>query len=182
MGESSFTIQISTNLVDQLADDSGKLKRKTRKAKPKLPQDAKTPQQSLSKQKQVSDDSKILKVPPAAGWPLQPPLYLPPPPVQPANAELEAIQSVLKESENVVEKLQKQEADMLQEVTERAKDLHAKEFKLPQQKPVPCLEKYEACLKCYEENTRDSLRCQFLVNDYADCVRKIRRLVSSEDK
>lgn len=182
MGESSFTIQISSNLVNQLADDSGKLRKKTRKTKPKLPQEAKTPQQSPSKQKQLSDDSKILKVPPAAGWPLQPPLYLPPTPAQPANAELEAIRSVLKESEYVVDRLQKQEADMLQEVTERAKDLHAREFKLPQQKPMPCLEKYEACLKCYKENTQDSLRCQFLVNDYANCVRKIRQLVSSEDK
>ncbi|KAL3499507.1 hypothetical protein ACH5RR_038600 [Cinchona calisaya] len=186
MSESSFTIQISSNLVNQLADESGKLKKKTRKPKPKLPRETKTSQQSHSKQKQVSDDSEILKGPSAVGWPLQPPLYLPPPPsptpTQPANSELDAIQSVLKESENVVERLQKQEANMLQEVTERAKDLHAKEFQLPQQKPMPCLDKYRACLNCYKENTQDFLRCRFLVNEYADCVRKVRQPVSSEDK
>lgn len=182
MGESSFTIQISSNLVNQLADNSEKLKKKTRKPKSKLPRETKTPQQPHSKQKQVSDDSEIFKGPSAAGWPLQPPLYLPPPPMQPANSELDAIRFVLKESENVVERLQKQEANMLQEVTERAKDLHAKEFKLPQQKPMPCFEKYEACLKCYKEYTKDPLRCRFLVNDFADCVRKARQLASSDDK
>lgn len=182
MGESSFSIQISSNLVNQLAEESGKQKKKTKRPKPKIPRETKTPQQTQSTQKLVSDDSEIFKGPPAAGWPLQPPLYLPVPPSQPANAELDAIRSVLKESENVVERLQKQEENMLQEVTERARDLHAKEFKLPQQKPMPCLEKYEACLKCYKENMKDSLRCGSLVNDFADCVRKVRQLVNSEDK
>ncbi|GFP95928.1 hypothetical protein PHJA_001737000, partial [Phtheirospermum japonicum] len=54
-----------------------------------------------------------------------PPLYLPtPPPQKPANAELDAILSILETSEKVVERLQKQEENMLNEVTQRAKDLH----------------------------------------------------------
>ncbi|KAG5039708.1 hypothetical protein JHK85_012184 [Glycine max] len=55
------------------------------------------------------------------------PLFLPATlPVQPVHSELEGIQSVLQESERVLERLQKQEENMLQEVTQKAKDLHDK--------------------------------------------------------
>ncbi|KAK4389423.1 hypothetical protein Sango_2279300 [Sesamum angolense] len=118
MGE-SFTIQISSNLVRNLVDDGEKVKKKTRKLKPK------------------------------------PPLYSPIPPQKPANTELDAIWSAIQESEKVVERLQKQEANMLQEVTQRAKDLHDKEFKLPSRKPMPCLDQKDACLNCYKEHVKD---------------------------
>ncbi|KAG8374779.1 hypothetical protein BUALT_Bualt10G0031200 [Buddleja alternifolia] len=173
----SFTIQISSNLVRHLVNDGEKLKKKTRKPKPKIPQ----PQKSHPKQ--LSDDSEKPKGPSSTGWPLQPPpLYLPiPPPQQPANAELDAILSVVRESEKVVERLQKQEENMLQEVTQRAKDLHDKEFKLPNRKPVPCLDEQDACLKCYKDYAKDPLKCAHLVENFADCARRARQQVSTQE-
>ncbi|CAA2976119.1 uncharacterized protein LOC111368776 [Olea europaea var. sylvestris] len=179
MGE-SFTIQISSNLVRQLAEDPEKSKKKTKKQKPKI---SREPQQSEKVHtQQISDDSNAKKGHPASGWPLQAPLYLPVPPPQSANSELEAIRSVLHESEKVVERLNKQQENLLQEVTERAKELHDKEFKLPQQKPMPCLEEKDACLKCYKEHVKDPLKCASFVKDFADCARRVRQLVGTADK
>lgn len=181
MGE-SFTIQISSNLVKQLADDGEKLKKKTRKPKAKIPRE---PQQSPTKvhQKQISDDFETPKGGPVSGWPLQAPLYLPVPlPTQPANVELDSIRSVLQESEKVLERLQKKEVEMVEEVTHRAKDLHDKEFKIPHQKPMPCLNEKDACLECYKQHVNNPLKCAHLVNNFADCARRVRQLVSSADK
>ncbi|KAG8374776.1 hypothetical protein BUALT_Bualt10G0030900 [Buddleja alternifolia] len=173
----SFALVIVNNLVRHLVDDGEKLKKKTRKPKPKIPQ----PQKSHPKQ--LSDDSEKPKGPSSTGWPLQPPpLYLPiPPPQQPANAELDAILSVVRESEKVVERLQKQEENMLQEVTQRAKDLHDKEFKLPNRKPMPCLDEQDACLKCYKDYAKDPLKCAHLVENFADCARRARQQVSTQE-
>uniref|UniRef100_A0A5B6YU06 Coiled-coil-helix-coiled-coil-helix domain-containing protein 3 n=1 Tax=Davidia involucrata TaxID=16924 RepID=A0A5B6YU06_DAVIN len=174
MGD-SFTIQISSNLVKQLTDDGEKFKKKTRKLKTKAPRDPQTSQTKVH-QKQISDDSETRKGTAAAGWPLQPPLFLPvSPPPQPAIAELDAIRSVLQESEKVVERLQKHEEDMVREVTQRAKDLHDKEFKLPYRKPMPCLAEKDACLECYKEYVEDPLKCAHLVNNFADCTRRVRQ-------
>lgn len=175
----SFTIQISSNLVRNLVDDAEKVKKKTRKPKPKIPRE---PQQSQTVHpEQLSDDPQTLKGPSSTGWPLQPPLYLPtPPPQKSVNLELDAIWSVLKESEKVVERLQKQEENTLQEVTQRAKDLHDKEFKLPNGKPMPCLDEKDACLKCYKEHIKDPLKCNQLVKYFADCARTVRQQVGPE--
>ncbi|KAK1435519.1 hypothetical protein QVD17_01284 [Tagetes erecta] len=165
--DDAFTIQISGNLVKQLADDSSKVKKKTRKPKPKTP---KAPQQDHNKPT-IHENSQPLKgVPPVAGWP---PMYLPIPP--PANAEVDAIRSVLQESERVLEKLEKKEDEMVVEVTQKAKELRDKEFKLPQPKPMPCLTDLTACLDCYKENTKDPLKCNALVKNFADCARTLRQ-------
>ncbi|KAK2967501.1 hypothetical protein RJ640_010142 [Escallonia rubra] len=176
--DESFTIQISHNLVKQLADDGDKLKKKTRKPKAKIPRDPPKPQAKIH-QKQIPGDSETLKGP-AAGWPLGPPLYLPvPPPPQSANSELDEIRSVLRESDKVVERLQKREEEVAKEVTQRAKDLHDKEFQLPYQKPMACLAEKNACLECYREHPKDPLKCANVVNNFADCARRVRQLVSS---
>ncbi|CAI9759425.1 unnamed protein product [Fraxinus pennsylvanica] len=177
MGE-SFTIQISSNLVRQLADDPEKLKKKTKKPKPKISLE---PWQSEKVHPKQISDFFNQEGPGDSGWPLQPPLYLPVPPAQSANSELDAIRSVLQESEKVVERLNKQQENVLLEVTQRAKELHDKEFRLPQQKPMPCLEEKDACLKCYEEHKKDPLKCARFVKDFADCARRVRQLVSTVD-
>ncbi|EYU30441.1 hypothetical protein ABFS82_01G088100 [Erythranthe guttata] len=182
MGE-SFTIQISSNLVKHLADDSEKVTRKTRKPKQKIPREPKQqqPQKEHPKQ-QLSDESNTYKAPSSTGWPIQPPpLYLPVPPQKSANVELDSILSVLNESEKVVEKLQKQEENMLQEVTQRAKELHDKEFKLPHRKLMPCLDEKDACLKCYKEHIKDPLKCALFVENYADCARRFRQQVNASE-
>lgn len=178
-----FSIQISTNLVNKLADDAEKSKKKTRRTKPKVPREPQQPQPKIN-QKKVSDDSEPPKGAGAKGWPLQAPLYMPiPPPSQSSNADLEAIRSVLQESERVVERLQKQEENMAQEVTQKAKELRDKEFKLPYQKPMPCLAEKDACLDCYKEHAKvDPLKCADFVKNYADCARRVRQLVDSANK
>ncbi|KAK0587441.1 hypothetical protein LWI29_022851 [Acer saccharum] len=172
-----FTIQISANLVNRLAEDGEKLKKKTKKTKTKISREPRQPQTKVN-QKQVLDDPKTQKGDAPPGWPFQPPLFLP---VSPSaqSAELDAIRSVLQESERVLEKLNKQEKNMVQEVTERAKTLHDQEFKLPYQKPLPCLAEKEASEACYKESIKDPLKCHRLLKNYADCSRKARQLVSS---
>ncbi|EPS58277.1 hypothetical protein M569_16539 [Genlisea aurea] len=165
----SFTVHISSNLISHLLDDGERVKTRTRKPKPNIP--------SNPKQDGI-DDSKKLQ---GGGWPLlqpPPPLYLPGiPPKQENNPDVDRIHSVLKESEKVLEKLEKKEESMLEDVTRRAKDLHDKEFKAPNPKPVPCLVEKNACLNCYEENLKEPLKCAQLVNDFAECARRARRSV-----
>ncbi|KAL3647278.1 hypothetical protein CASFOL_008246 [Castilleja foliolosa] len=162
MGD-TFTIQISSNLVRNLVDDGEKVKKKTRKPKPKTV-------------RSETVHPSTLTGPTSTGWPIQPPFYLPtPPPPKPANAELDAILSVLDKSEKVVERLQKQEENMLNEVTQRAKDLHDKEFKLPSHKSIPCLDEKNACMKCYKENLNNPLKCAQLVEGFAECARWVRQ-------
>ncbi|XP_073313350.1 uncharacterized protein [Primulina huaijiensis] len=176
MGE-SFTIQLSSNLVRNLLDDGEKLKKKTKKSKPKIPQEPKK-----SQPKQLSNDSETFtKLPSAAGWPLQPPVYLPTPPPKSENVELDSIKSLLQDSQNVVERLQKREENMLQEVTQRAKALHDEEFKLPNRQPMPCLNEKDECLKCYKEHAKDPLKCANLVKDFADCARRVRQQVNAAE-
>ncbi|KAL7597444.1 hypothetical protein Lser_V15G27595 [Lactuca serriola] len=159
--DDAFTIQISGNLVKQLADNTNKVKKKTRKPKPKTPQ-----------QHPIPPPPPPPPPPTAATWP---PMYLPIPP--PSPPEVNAIRSVLEDSERVLEKLQKQEDAMLFEVTQKAKELHEKEFKLPDAKPMPCLTDLTACLDCYKENVKDPLKCSTLVKNFADCARTIRQQI-----
>ncbi|XVF51662.1 hypothetical protein PTKIN_Ptkin04bG0202500 [Pterospermum kingtungense] len=180
MGE--FSIQISTKLVNRLAEDDEKLKKRTKKTKTKVPREPQRPPTKVD-QKQISDDSEKQKGTTGTGWPVQPPLFLPvnQPPYS-ANAELDAILSVVKESENVVEKLRKQEENMVQEVTQKAKDLHYKEFKIPEPKPMPCLVENNAWMTCYQENANDLTKCAPLAQNFADCARRVRQLAKSADK
>lgn len=165
--------------MSRLLDDGEKVKKKTRKPKPKVPQEPSG--FHTTHPKEVADDSNT-KGPSAAAWPIQPPLYLPVPPLQThGSPELDAIKSVLHDSEKVVEKLQKQEESMLQEVTERAKVLHDKEFKLPHRKPMPCSVEKDACLNCYKEHIKDPLKCSQVVRDFADCARRARQHVDSQN-
>lgn len=175
-----FTVQISANLVKQLVEDGDKVKKRTKKPKSKISPESQLPQPRENK-KQILDDSKTHRGTVASGWPIQPPLFVP---VKPAaeSAELEAIRSVLQESEKVLEKLNTKEENMVQEVTERAKILHEQEFKLPNQKPLPCSAEKDVCEACYKDHIGDPLRCRHLLRNYADCSRKARQQMDSTDK
>lgn len=172
MGE-SFTIQISADLVRRLTNNDSKPK-KSKKSKPKASHDQ--PPQPHGKTKPASIAEKSSSPP---IWSQQKPIFLPapviPPVPSPAIAELETIKSVLQESEKVVEKLEKQENNMVQELTQRAKELREKEFKLPYQKPMPCLNEREDCLQCYREHLNDPLKCASAVKKFADCARQARQ-------
>ncbi|XVF52689.1 hypothetical protein PTKIN_Ptkin05aG0038600 [Pterospermum kingtungense] len=182
MGE--FSIQISTNLINRLAEDDEKVKKRTKKPKTRVPREPQQPQTKVVDRKQTPDDSENQKgTTTGTGWPVPPPLFLPinQPPYS-SSAELEAIQSVVKESENVVEKLRKQEENMVQEVTQKAKDLHDKEFKIPDPKPMPCSAENNAWMACYKENTNDLTKCAPLAQSFAECARRVRQLAKAADK
>nr|POE77207.1 hypothetical protein CFP56_58003 [Quercus suber] len=51
-------------------------------------------------------------------------------------------------------------------------DLGDKEFKLPYQKPMPCLAENNAWLECYKEYAKDILKCSPLVKSFEDCIRQ----------
>ncbi|KAF0924191.1 hypothetical protein E2562_008488 [Oryza meyeriana var. granulata] len=171
-----YTIQISTKLIDQLARDDEKVKKKTRKPKPK---------KTVKQHQEPQDNSRELpasepkSTPAPPGWPLQPPMYLPvtpaPPPPPPTISELEAIRAVLEESEKVQEKLDKQHAGMRDELIKKSKDLRDKEFKLPYQNPTPCTEERANCLQCYVSNAQDPLKCAEAVKRFEACVRLARQ-------
>lgn len=174
-----FTINISAELIKQLVEDGQKSERRPKKTKAK-PQQPKQPQSKV-KPKQAFDDPnpQIGPVVPGSGWPLPAPLFMPPVSQSAQAAELDAIRSVLHESERVLENLNKKEESMVQEVTERAKTLRDQEFKLPYQKPLPCLAEKEAIEACYKESIKTPLKCQSLLRNYTDCSRKARQLLGS---
>jgi hypothetical protein len=177
-----FSVQITPELVNRFANDGEKLKKKAKKTIPKTRQETPLLKAKVN-EKQLHDDSETHKRIASPGWPVQPPLYLPiTQPVHPANAELDAIRSVIQESERVLEKFQKQEDNMVQQVTERAKNLRDKEFKLPNQKPMPCLVDYNACRACYKEHADDILKCAPLTKSYYECVRRAKQQQNSADK
>ncbi|XP_062102863.1 uncharacterized protein LOC133813756 [Humulus lupulus] len=100
-----FSVEISSDLVNSLADNDDKLKKnikRTRTMSPWVPQQPHT----KTNQKQVSDGFETHKGSSATRWPLQPLMFLPvAPPAQSTRAEMDAIRSVLQESERVVERL-----------------------------------------------------------------------------
>lgn len=176
MGE--YTIQISTKLIDQLARDDEKVKRKVRKPKPKKV--VEQPEEPQDNGRELPSEPKSSPAP-APGWQLPPPMYLPvtpapPPPPSPAIQEVEAIRAVVAESAKVLEKLDKAEAERQQELARRAKELHDREFKLPYQNPVPCADEKAACRECYVSNAaEDPLKCAEAVKRFEACVRMARQ-------
>ncbi|CAH2071440.1 unnamed protein product, partial [Thlaspi arvense] len=172
-----FSIKISSGLINQLAKgNDDQPKRKAKRTKPKV-----SPQRKSDQTKTSHHDAEKPK-PAAAELPIQPPFFFPIPQQAAASAELESIKSVLKESEMVLEKLERQEKNIAHEVTEKAKELREKEFKIPEPKPMPCSSDSEAWMKCYKENIDNPLRCSGLVMRYQDCARRFKHQVSSEEK
>lgn len=166
-----YTIQISTKLIDQLARDDEKVKRKARKPKPKKKPTVQPHEEPL----EFPREPKTTSLATAPGWPLQPPpMFLPvtpsPPPPPATMPEVEAIRSVLKESEALLKKLENQETGARQELSKRAKELHDKEFKLPYQKPMPCTQERAGCLECYKTNAKDPLKCAEAVKRFEACA------------
>ncbi|EOA21678.1 hypothetical protein CARUB_v10002101mg [Capsella rubella] len=169
-----FSIQISSKLIKQLAESNDQPKRKAKKTRPKV-----SPQREAEQAKTHQDAEKPK---PMAELPMQPPFFFPIPQQAAASAELESIKSVTKESEMVLEKLEKLEKNIVHEVTERAKDLREKEFKIPEPKPMPCSSDYEASMKCYKENIDNPLKCSGLVRTFEECARRFRQQVKPEEK
>ncbi|KAL3738843.1 hypothetical protein ACJRO7_020248 [Eucalyptus globulus] len=52
------------------------------------------------------------------------------------------------------------------QVTERTKELHNNEVKLPYQKLMPCLAENNACLACYKKHAKDPLKCAYLLRKF----------------
>ncbi|XP_050377654.1 uncharacterized protein LOC126794902 [Argentina anserina] len=179
MGEAQFGVHITPRFFNMLTEDIEVSTKKTRRTKPKVPREPQQPQLKIN-QKKVSDDSEPLKGSGAEGWPFQPPVHIP---SQSTNADLDTIRSVLQKSEEVVERLKQQEENMAHEVTQRAKELRDKEFKLPFQESMPCLAETDGCANCYKEHGKeDLLKCAGLAKSLADCARRVRQQVGSGNK
>lgn len=168
--EEPYTIQISSNLVNKIARESGQLKKKSKKTKPK---------KQIVPPKHKPEPKPISSSP----WPVQSPIFMPvpaqppsAPPVTIATSELEAIRSVLQESESIMKKLEQKEANMSEELNQRARELREKEFKLPYQNAVPCEAESEACKECYKENSQSLWKCEQVVKKYEDCALKAWKL------
>jgi hypothetical protein len=168
MGD-SYTVQISTKLINQLArEDEKRSPRKMKKPKPKTPKST----NQLPKAEAIQTH---IQAPPA---PMFPPLFLPvPPPAPPVEVppEVESIHKVLKESAKVLEKLKVEELEMLEELNKRSKELREKEFKLPYQNPIPCLKERSDCLECYKNYASEPLKCAETVKRFTSCARKSRQ-------
>ncbi|CAA7018614.1 unnamed protein product [Microthlaspi erraticum] len=177
-----FSIQISSKLIKQLAEESEQPKRKVKRTKPKVSQRSKTDQARTHHDHHEAEKP----TPKAETPPVQPAFFFPIPQQQAAAAgasvELESIRSVLKESEKVLEKLEKQEKSIADEVTERAKYLRENEFKIPEPKPMPCSSQHDALMKCFRENIDDQLKCSGLVRIFENCSRRFAKPVTSEEK
>eukprot|EP00252_Welwitschia_mirabilis_P016968 TRINITY_DN3773_c0_g1_i1.p1 TRINITY_DN3773_c0_g1~~TRINITY_DN3773_c0_g1_i1.p1 ORF type:complete len:169 (+),score=51.12 TRINITY_DN3773_c0_g1_i1:446-952(+) len=160
MGE-TFKIQISSDLIRRLADED---KKKPRKPKTKTAKSGLDTEKSQVEAKQSHDTVQ---------WqPGLPPKFLPEAFVSPVDKEVDSLRKTLVESERVIDKLQKEEGRMLSEVKQNAMELHEKEFKMPKQKPVPCLTEKQACLHCYKEHRDDPLQCAVTVKTFLDCARQ----------
>ncbi|KAJ0264841.1 hypothetical protein HA466_0012400 [Hirschfeldia incana] len=173
-----YTIQITPKLINQLAQGNEKPKRKAKRTKPKVS----PPPQNNADQARTHRDAAEKPKPVAELPTQQPPFFFPIPQQTVAITELESIKSVLKESERVLEKVESQEKSIVHEVTERAKDLREKEFKIPEPKPMHCSSDHEAWKQCYKENVENPLSCSGFVMRFQDCARRFRQQVSSEGK
>lgn len=177
-----FSIQISSKLIKQLAEESDQPKRKAKRTKPKVSQRSKADQAKTHAEKPTPKAETPVQPQP------QPPFFFPIPPQQAAAAaaaesvELESIKSVLKESEKVLEKLERQEKNIAHEVAERAKHLRENEFKIPEPKPMPCSSDHDALMKCFRENIDDKLKCSGLVRIFENCARRFEKPVATEGK
>lgn len=172
-----FTVQISGSLIDRLVGDGEKeketSKKKTKRSKPKVPREPENPQPNASERQSLYDFEKPKTGgdPDSVSLPTSPALEF-------SKLELEAVPSVLHDSEKVVERLQKQEENMLQEVTGKAKDLRDKEYKPPNSKQILCMAERDASLACYKEHSEDPLKCAGLVTNFADCLRRVRQQIN----
>lgn len=92
-----------------------------------------------------------------------------------SDKELDPIRNVLCESEGVMDKLQKEEAKVLEEVKRNAKELREKEYKMPEPLTMPCLSAKDACVQCYKDHPEDPLQCAEAVKAFSDCARRVQQ-------
>ncbi|GLJ23431.1 hypothetical protein SUGI_0443490 [Cryptomeria japonica] len=170
-----FSVQISAGLVQRLVGEEDR--RLRRKTKPKVPRSDPKKNDSPLVEAKHPKETDIPQVEAKAsreteGW--QPILPLLPGAVfPPLDTELNPIRKVLHESERVMEKLQKEEARMAEEVKRKAKELHEKEYRMPEQKSVPCSVLKDECVQCYKSHPGDPLQCAEAVKAFAECARQV---------
>ena len=166
MGD-TYTIQICSSLVNKLARDEEGRKKKAKKSKPKVPEVA---------HKHQNEPNSVPAAPKSCSggaWPVQPPMFLPC-----ASFPSPSPQSTCRARSHlswVMKKLEQREANMPPELTQRAKELRDKEFKLPYQKSMPSEAEREACRQCYQEHSKQPLKRAQVVRSVDDCTRRARR-------
>ncbi|KAH7300412.1 hypothetical protein KP509_24G061500 [Ceratopteris richardii] len=91
------------------------------------------------------------------------------------DAALAPYRKVAAECERALESLRKQEITGREDVQRRAKEIQSKQYRPPEQKPIPCLAEQKACTICLTENRSDPLKCQDVVKAYARCAEQVRQ-------
>lgn len=163
-----FKVQISSDLIRRLVGEGDQKPVIKPKVKPKVVRSDRSSNQAPGVDPKPSEET--------GGWKPGLPSLLPLgvfPPV--ADKELDPIRKVLDEGERVVDKLQKEEARLLEEVKRNAKELHEKEYRMPEQKTMPCLKVKDTCVQCYKDHPKDPLQCAEAVKAFLDCTRRVQQ-------
>nr|ABK23630.1 unknown [Picea sitchensis] len=161
-----FKVQISSDLIRRLLGEGDQ--KPIRKPTPKVVRPEHPSNQGPRIEPKVTEE--------AGGWQPGLPSLLPLgvfPPV--ADKELDPIRKVLDESEGVMDKLQKEEARVLEKVKHNAEELREKEYKMPEQRTIPCLSAKDACIQCYKDHPEDPLQCAEAVKFFQDCARRVQQ-------
>lgn len=161
-----FNVQISSDLIRRLLGEEDQ--KPTRKPKPKVVRPEHPSNQGRRIEPKPSEET--------GGWQSGLPSLLPLGVLAPvADKELDSIRKVINESEGVIDKLHKKEARALEEVNRNAKELREKEYKMPEQRTIPCLSAKDACVQCYKDHPEDPLQCAEAVKAFSDCARRVQQ-------
>lgn len=162
-----FKVQISSDLIRRLVGGEDQKPISKPKVKPKVVRSDHPSNQAPRVEPKLSKETE--------GWQPGLPSLLPLGVFPPVADELDPIRKVLGESERVVDKLQKEETRLLEEVKRNAKELHEKEYRMPEQKIMPCLNTKDACVQCYKDHPEDPLQCAEAVKAFLDCARRVQQ-------
>eukprot|EP00899_Mesostigma_viride_P021247 jgi/Mesvir1/29123/Mv18426-RA.1 len=166
MGEGSsggFNVSITPRVLTRLINEKDSREGKKRRA----PRRASSPGRPPS--------PGALPRPPASVLTRQPPAPAAPAVERNRNRELSV---AVASSHAVSEMLYKKEAEEHARVKAMAEELHRKEFvSIP--KPLACKVERQACLECYQANTKDPLavlKCAEVVKNFSRCAEKAYQL------
>jgi len=162
-----FKVQISSDLIRRLVGEGDQKPVIKPKVKPKVVRSDRPSNQAPRVDPKPSEET--------GGWKPGLPSLLPLGVFPPVADELDPIRKVLDEGERVVDKLQKEEARLLEEVKRNAKELHEKEYRMPEQKAMPCLKAKDTCVQCYKDHPKDPLQCAEAVKAFLDCARQVQQ-------
>eukprot|EP00245_Coleochaete_scutata_P007468 TRINITY_DN22882_c0_g1_i1.p1 TRINITY_DN22882_c0_g1~~TRINITY_DN22882_c0_g1_i1.p1 ORF type:complete len:178 (+),score=27.72 TRINITY_DN22882_c0_g1_i1:92-625(+) len=83
----------------------------------------------------------------------------------------ESMRHALENTTSLANKLMASEEEEVERVKSLAQELHDKEFRAPS-RPTRCQSEKDECVRCYQTNSQDVLRCAQVVSDFVSCSRR----------